>query len=317
MVVVALAASSSGADAAGLTLRDTGLTGSMFRTDGERYIAVATSVSDVTVIDVRDGTRVVLSTPQDCSLADVHHGAVLWTCKTPPSGIGFFDTGIVQDIATGARRLLARTPIRAGDSRAEGGIYAELGDRFVRSTYSGYHDDGSLYTNLATREVRQIVDRRDRVVQLDGPQLTRRLCRGQRRPLVGDSVGSELIPGPLAIAGRWAADTTYAVGDAFARVQLQRCGHRTRTLHRCRATVCYAPVVDDRVVAWEERPQSRRFPVSLAVRSHRSGRVRRVTEDSYGLSPLLVDGRLYVVRTTPLGSQPLAPVELRLMHALL
>ena len=79
MAVVAalLAATPARADAAALTLRDTGVTGSVFRADGDRYIAVATSAAEVTVIDVRGGGRVVLPTPPGCALADVHRGALL------------------------------------------------------------------------------------------------------------------------------------------------------------------------------------------------------------------------------------------------
>ena len=223
----------------------------------------------------------------------------------------------MQDIATGIRRALPRTPVRTGDFSSEGGSYAELGDRFVRSTHAGYHIFGSLYTDLTTRRVRRVADRRDSAVQLDGPQLTRRLCSGQRRPLVSDVNGLELIPGPLAIAGHWAAAVSYSQREKFARVQLQRCGRPTRTLRRCLKTTCSDPVIDDRVVAWQESARNRRSPVTLTVRRHRDGRVRRLTDDPYGLEPLLVAGRLYVVRSTPLGSQPLAPVQQRLMRVVL
>lgn len=318
MVMAALAAVPTGAHAAGLTLRDTGMTGSAFRTDGERYIAAATGPREVTVLDIRAGTRVVLSSPQDCELADVHDGAVLWTCdRLPTAGYGF-DSGLIVDLKTGTRRLLAQAPVPAGDFNAETGRYIALGERFVQSSYVGYHVSGRLYTDLISGQVRRVRDRRDRVVELDGPDLTRRLCNGQRRPLVSDINGLELVPGQHATAGRWAAATTYSEQGAYARVQLQRCGHPTRTLRRChtRTIHCSDPVIDDRLVAWEERPRLP-GPLSLTVRWHRSGRVQRVASGASGLTPLLVGGRLYLVRATPVGSQPLAPVELRLMRAVL
>jgi hypothetical protein len=318
LVVIAslLAAAPARADAAALTLRDTGVTGSAFHTDGERYIAIATSAREVTVIDVRGGARPVLPIPAGCTLADVHRGSLLWTCEQPPNVCcGRFDTGIVQNIATGARRMLPRAPVRATDNVSEGGHWAELGDRFVRSTYAGYHVTGSLYTDLRTGRVRRVDDRRDTVVQLDGPQFTRRLCSGQLRPQISDDTGSVLIPGPLATAGRWAAANSYSERERLQRIVLQSCGQPTRILHRCVKSTCSDPVIDGRVVAWVERP--RRGNPTLTVRSLRSGGlIRRVTENA-GLAPLLVGGRLYVVRSTSLGSQPLAPVQQRLMRALL
>jgi hypothetical protein len=308
-------AAPAGADAAALTLRDTGVTGSAILGDGARYIAAVTSPSAVTVIDTRGGARSVLPIPAGCTLADVHHGSLLWTCEQPPDVCcGRFDTGIVQNIATGARRALPRAPLRAGDNVSEVGHWSALGDRFVRSTHAGYHVTGSLYTDLMTGRVRQVDERRDTVVQLDGPQLTRHLCSGQLRPLISDDVGLGLIPGPLATAGGWAASTSYSGREKSGRIRLQRCGQATRTLRRCEKTICSDPVIDARLVAWAE--SRRGAPVTLTVRSLRSGLVRRVTANA-GLAPLLVGDRLYVVRSAPLDGRPLAPVVQRLMRAVL
>jgi hypothetical protein len=184
----------------------------------------------------------------------------------------------------------------------------------VRSTYAGYHVTGSLYTDLKTGRVRQVNDRRDTVVQLDGPQLTRRLCSGELRPQISDDTGSLLIPGPLATAGRWAAANSYSEREHLQRIVLQRCGQPARILRRCVKSTCSDPVIDGRIVAWaESKPNA---SPTLTVRSLRSGVVRRATGHA-GLAPLLVGGRLYVVASTLLGRQPLAPVQQRLMRAVL
>lgn len=319
LVVIAsvLAAAPARADAAALTLRDTGVTGSAFLGDDERYIATVTSAREVTMIDVRGGPRVVLPIPAGCTLADAHHGAVLWTCRTLTTPGYGFDSGIVQDVATGTRRALPRAPRRAVDNTSEAGSWAELGDRFVRSTYAGYHATGSLYTDLATGRVRQVDARRDTVVQLDGPQLTRRLCAGQLRPLIGDATGSGLVPGPLATAGRWAVSSSYSARERSGRIRLQRCGQPARTVRRCAKTACSDPVIDGSVVAWTTSRRNRPA-VTLTVRWLRSGRVRRATVSAArGLEPLLIGGRLYVVRSTPAGTYPLAPPLRRLMRVLL
>lgn len=312
-----LGAVPASADAAKLTLRDTGVTGSAMLGDGQRYIAVVTSPRKLTLIDIRGGPRPVIPIPPGCTLTDVHHGSLLWSCAPPPNVCcGAFDTGIVQNIATGARRMLPRVPVRANDTVSEGGHWAELGDRFVRSTSAGYHFTGSLYTDLTTGRVRQVNARRDTVVQLDRPQLTRRLCSGQLRPQISDDTGLELIPGPLATAGRWAAARSYSDREHMQRIRLERCGQPARTLRRCAKTICSDPVIDDRFVAWSSR--RRNGPTVLTVRSLRSGPVRRLTEaPSHGLAPLLIGGRLYVVRSTPLDGRPLAPVVQRLMRAVL
>jgi hypothetical protein len=119
-----LGAASASADAAArtLTLRDTGVTGSAFYTDGERYIAVATSPRELTLIDVRGGARPVVPIPAGCALADVHRGLLLWTCDLPANVCcGAFGPGIVQSIATGARTMLPRAPVRANDTVSEAG----------------------------------------------------------------------------------------------------------------------------------------------------------------------------------------------------
>lgn len=320
LVVIAsvLAATPARADAAALTLRDTGVTGSAFLGDGEHSIAVVTSAREVTVLDIRSGGRVVLPIPAGCTLADAHHGSLLWTCEQPLNiCCGRFDTGIVQDIATGTRRALPRAPTRPNDTTVEAGHWVELGDRFARSTSAGYRSAGSLYTDLTTGRVRQATERRDTVVQLDGPQLTRRLCAGQLRPLIGDDTGSGLVPGPLATAGRWAVSSSYAARERSGRIRLQRCGQPARTLRRCPKASCADPVIDGSVVAWTAGQRSRPA-VTLTVRSLRSGRVRRATVSAdRGLEPLLIGGRLYVVRSTSAGTYPLAPPLRRLVRVLL
>ena len=306
-----------------LTLRDTGVTGTAFRTDGERYIALATSAAEVTVIDVRGGAQPVLPIPAGCEFADIHHGSLLWSCDQPPNVCcGVFDTGIVQSIATGTRRMLPRAPVHANDYVSEGGHWAELGDRIARSTYAGYHIFGSLYTDLATGRARRVADQprqrraARRAAAHPPPVLGPAAPARQRRQRPGAH------PRPVGDRGALGGPPlTYTKRDTFGRVQLQRCGQRTRTLRRCRTTFCSEPVVDERVVAWEERARRSPYSVTLSVTArHRPATARcrpALTDGSYGLSPLLVAGRLYVVRTTPLGSQPLAPVQLCLMRVVL
>jgi hypothetical protein len=282
------------ASASSLTLHDTGITGDVVRGNGARYIASAASTGPVTVLDIRTRARRTIPTPPTCSFGDIHRATLLWNCRTSAQ---LFDRGATYDLATGRVAALPRSqPI--ADSFPDAASYVAIGDRWAQATFTGYHFAYPAYVDRTSGQQRTITSRRDRLVDLDAPSLTRRLCSGQRRPNVFDASGLSTELGDLATAGRWAAATTYPVGgNGPERVELQRCGRTPRTLKICTAIDCTQPVINDRIVAWGENRFDRRGTVSvrLVVRSLRTGATRTTATGPAPLTPLLVGQRLYVL----------------------
>jgi hypothetical protein len=117
----------SSADAAPLTLRDTGLSGNA-RSDAVRYLAVSADGHAVTVLDTRTGARRAIAAPGiDCGFTDIHRGTLLWHCEDPVAPVA---AGVTFDPATGRVGTLAQAqpPI---DSGAGPGIYSSIGDHWA------------------------------------------------------------------------------------------------------------------------------------------------------------------------------------------
>jgi hypothetical protein len=306
LAMLAVLAASPSAYGQPLRLRDAGAVGPVARGDGERYIASSASEGMVTLLDLRSHERRTIPTPAGCGLKDMHRGTLLWACSV--SSPSLFSPGLTYDTASGrAGALPPPRPMPSSD--ASQGLYEAIGERWAQARISGYHYAYRVYVERASGRQRSVKDRRDRVVDLDAPSLTRKLCSGQRRPYVSDESGLSTELGDLATAGRWAAATTYPFSGSPGRVELQRCGARPRTLAVCREVVCTQPVIDARVVAWAETRYVTRYhePPSgrLVVRSLRTGRTRRTRIVRASLTPLLIAGRLFVA--TPnrlLGAAP-------------
>jgi hypothetical protein len=297
--VVVLLGIPANAPAASLRLHDTGLTGNIARGDGVRYVASATSDGPVTVLDTRTGERRTIPTPANCAFRDIHRGTLLWSCRTSSQ---LYNSGATYDLATGRVATLPQPRPSAG-GLPDRATYDAIGDRWARVIFFGYHYAYPTYVERTSGQQPTVKRRRDRVVDLDAPSLTRKLCSGQRRPYVDDDasgIGTEL--GELAIAGRRAAATTYpSAAGGTARVELQRCATRPRTLTVCRRVICTQPVINDRIVAWAESHFDHRGRATgrLVVRSLRTGRTRTTATSPTTLEPLLVGDRLYVLAAGP------------------
>ncbi|MEA2129035.1 MAG: hypothetical protein QOJ85_1926 [Solirubrobacteraceae bacterium] len=199
----------SGAYAAPLMLRDTGLTGNA-RSDAVRYLAVSADGHSVTVLDTATGTRRAIPAPgPGCGFTDIHRGTLLWYCENPVPPLA---RGVTFELATGRLGTLADAqPPR--NSGAGPGFYAAIGDRWAAATFNTDRPLSAIAYVERTTGQQRLLDptalSRNSVVDVDTPSLTRKLCDGQRRTYVAnfDGIGREL--GDLATAGRWAAATTY------------------------------------------------------------------------------------------------------------
>jgi hypothetical protein len=280
------------AAAAPLRTIDRGPAGSGLRTDGARWIGWSTYVpgsgiprGSAEFYDIRTGTRLTRQTRDYCYFDDISPAAeVLWSCMSPTLG----QTTFVQDSAGNETAL--PYPNALG---AESIGYAGFGRFWMRVRHSGYHYGFDSYLNRATRRQVRPDDKNRRVwFDINSPQLTRKLCRGMSRPLVPDpDDGAGVVPGPLAIAGRNAAATTYTDSEygPNGKVVLQRCGKPVRVLQACpQPYTCSQPVITARIVAWT---RTRAAQTRLYVRSLRTGRTRSLGVRASGL--LLVGGRLF------------------------
>lgn len=292
-----LGASSSVAAAAPLKLSDVGPAEALVRADGVRYIATAGFGGPVTVLDTRTGARDTVAPPPGCAFADMHRGTLLWNCL---GSVAAFGTGKTLDIASGQTSLLPALTRMPG-SFVDQAVYQAIGDRWAVVTQFGYHIEHPVYVDhVDGRPHPDFVERRDRIVDLDGSPLTHTLCHGQMRPLVPDDLAGSHIPGQLVTHGRWAAATSYRedhAGKQTMRVELQRCAAKTRVLRSCRRVTCSTPVIDGRIVAWtEKRPAAfpQRATGRLVVRRLHSGRQRASRWRTTGMTPVLVGRRLYV-----------------------
>lgn len=285
----------SSAAAAPLRLRDTGLAG-FARGDGVRYLAVTADQHPVTVLDVVTQARRTIPAPApDCRLSDIHRATLLWNCQqTTPSA----KRGVTYDLSTGALGSL-ESPQPPLNSGADFGTYRAIGTHWAQAAFTAYRQLGAMgYVQRFTGEQR-ILDPssvgRNRIVDLDAPSLTRKLCSGQRRPYVGQPDGTTVGLGDLAFAGRWAAATTLpgpesrGGGGTSATVELQRCGTKPRALTICD---CSQPVINGKIVAWIQRGGSKRF--RLVLRSLRTGRTRATKVMLGSFTPVLVGDRLYL-----------------------
>lgn len=296
--VLLLLASATGAHAAALTLHDAGPVDAYVRGDGVRYIASAPARGATTVLDTRTGRRRTVPTPAQCSFADIHRGTLLWSC---PGISALLIHGLTVDLAGGDTGQLPAPPYDHAQP-PDVASYDAIGDRWARVAFGGYHYGYPAYIERATGRELPATARRDTTVDLDRATLTRRLCSGQRLPYVPDASGLDLELGDLAVAGRWAAATTYSdARHPLARVELQHCGARPRTLVVCRSMTCSQPVINDRIVAWTQtrydatKPVSSRTTERLVVRSLAGGRTRSIATTSTAATPLLVGERLYLV----------------------
>jgi hypothetical protein len=280
------------AAAAPLRAIDRGAAGFDLRTDGTRWIGWSTYVPDFGIprgsaefYDVQTGTRLSRQTRDYCYFGALSpDDEILWTCASPVPGEG----AIIED-PDGNERVVPPPSGLGADSAG----YSALGRFWLRVRNSGYHYGFESYVDRATgRQVQP--NERDRGVwfDVDSTGLTRRLCRGMWRPLVpNDDSGRGVVPGPLAIAGRTAAATTFRDSEhgPDGKVVLQRCGKAARVLQRCpQPSLCSQPVINTRIVAWTRLRASK---TRLYVRSLQSGRTRSIAVRSTGL--MLVGGRLF------------------------
>ena len=289
-----------------MRLRDTGVTPSIVRGDGDHRLAMAIGDGPVSVLDTRSQTFSLFPTPAGCAFADAHRATLLWNCR---SAFGLA-TGVTYEIATGAQATLATTAPPGGEATIRG--FSAIGDRFARIDLDGYHFMNAYgYVDRATgaQSYANVQFGQDR--DLDQPGLVRPLCAGHLEPMVWGGIGLEA--GEPVAAGRWTAAQTITdtLDDGwFGRVQIQRCGTtRARTIRVCRTVICSEPVLDDRIVAWTEQRKVSPYASRLVVRQLRSGRVRRTPWSSPQSLPgrlILVDHRLYVHEAPP----PSPPYEL-------
>ena len=289
---VVLLALAGQADAA-ITLRDTGLRGTVVRTDGARRLAVSNSTiaAPVTVLDVVSGARRTLAAPPSCALADVGRAALLWSC-----GISPYRSGLTMDLVSGQPGVLPEIGARASVEGGDSSVYVAIGTRWAQGLLNGYRTSIAIYVDRSTGAMRTFPNRRrDVVPDLNSPDLTVRLCAGQRRPLVSDASGVLTKPGPLVRAGSIAAATTLpANGDGAPRVQLQRCGRTTRTLRRCVRIVCSNPVIVRGWIVWSETVFGYRARGRLVAYDIATRRITRSALRPAALIPVAVGRRLYV-----------------------
>ncbi len=289
-------------------LIDAGPVGATVRGDGPRYLASASIAADLTsspviILDVSTGAERVAPTPSGCYFADIHHATLLWSCAQRPAPYAFtaYGAGITYNLATGRLTLLAPPHPGPPIGMPDAGSYQQIGDRWARLGFEGYHYAFSAYVDLMTGTTLLPNPTRGQIVDPDRVPLVRRLCAGQRRPYVPDDVSpvGGVTLGDLATAGRWAAGTTYAADSAPGRVEFQRCGAKPRTLRVCRQPVfCSQPLIGAHLVAWvEDRgPRHKLVVRSLRALRGRAVRIGRVASFSFASSiqPLLVGDRLYL-----------------------
>lgn len=277
-----------------ITLRDTGLRGTVVRTDGERHLAVSSSTiaAPVTIVEAKTGAKRTLPAPPNCAFEDIGRNALLWSC----GGMSPYRSGLTMDLAGGQPAVLPEIGPRATVGGGESSAYVAIGTRWAQGLLNAYRTSNPVYVDRATGAMRTFpARRRDVVPDLDVPGLTVRLCAGQRRPLVPDVSGVVTEPGPLVRAGSIAAATTLPDdGDAPPRVQLQRCGRTTRTLRRCVRIACSDPVIVRGWIVWSEtvfgyRPRGRLVAYDTATR-----RMIRSAVRPAALVPVAVGRRLYV-----------------------
>ena len=293
--VVLLAVAVPGQAAAAITLRDTGLRGTVVRTDGARSLAVSNSTiaAPVTVLDVVSGARRTLPAPPNCALADLARDALLWSCGVSP-----YRSGLTMDLESGQPGVLPEIGARASVEGGDSSVYVAIGARWAQGLLNGYRTSIPIYVDRLTGAMRTFPNRRrDVVPDLDSPDLTVRLCAGQRRPLVSDASGVLTTPGPLARAGSIAAATTLPAegdGDGAPRVQLQRCGRSTRTLRRCVRIVCSDPLIVRGRIVWSETVFGYRARGRLVAYDIATRRITRSALRPAALIPIAVGRRLYV-----------------------
>jgi hypothetical protein len=297
VVALVLASAPGYASASLLVLRDAGPVGGyVVRGDGARYIASTENVatSAVTVLDTHTQSRRTLPTPTNCALRDIHHGTLLWNCRKTTDRYGH---GVTYDLDSATISELPRlTP--APRSFPEDGGFDAIGDRWAAASYTANHGGSyPIYFDRVTGQQRAELPRADRVVDLDSISLLRRLCTGHRRPTVIEytHTGIGRAPGRLAIDGRWAAGIFQRdTANGRARIELQRCGARPRTVRVCRTVSCSQPVIGTGILAWIESRKVKPYADRVVVHSLRSGRARRSSWVPSLQSLLLVGSRLYV-----------------------
>lgn len=278
---------------AAITLRDTGLRGTVVRTDGERRLAVSSSTiaAPVTIVEAKSGAQRTLPAPPNCTFADIGRDALLWSCGVSP-----YRSGLTMDLQSGQPGALPEIGARASVVGGESSVYVAVGTRWARGLLNGYRTSIPIYVDRLTGAMRTFPNRRrDDVPDLDAPGLVVRLCAGQRRPLVADASGVLAAPGPLVRAGSIAAATTLPDrGDGPPRVQLQRCRRTARTLRRCLRIVCSDPVIVRGWIVWSETVYGYRARGRLVAYDSASRRMIRSAVRPAELIPVAVGRRLYV-----------------------
>lgn len=286
------------AQAVPLALRDVGpVMGPTVRSDGERLIATDLSQQAVQVLDTRTGTTQAVASPQGCSFADIHHATILWSCPNTVAGSpSTSSTGRALDLTTG-QAIDLPAYVQQQNSNVDDAPYDAIGERWARVQVFGYHFSFAVFVDRRTGRFVQPQERPDHLADLDRSPLSRQLCQGQQRSMVPNPSFLGIKLGPLAVAGPWAAATSYRDdAEPHGRVLLQHCGRAPDVVKHCRTVECTQPLITDRWVAWAENRYVGDGEGRLVVRSLASGRTRRTAiRTSAPMTPLLVGERLYVV----------------------
>ena len=136
----------------------------------------------------------------------------------------------------------------------------------------GYHFERFYAFDLRTR-TNQALDDFDRVVDLDSPDLTHRLCDPVERTPTPDGAAYDDGPPylPMTSSGRWAVEYVPEAVEPTGAVRLWRCGERRpKVLARC---LCGEIGIGAGLVTWTGGYRARAY--DLASGRRRSWRLSR------------------------------------------
>lgn len=289
-----------------LRLKDAGRA-RLLISDGERFLVASRTVrtdlarpGDITVRDLRRGTRRTVAPLPGCVAVSARRGALVWDCGDDGTSLEDTTRGVVEDLRTGRRTQL---PTLAYDGGLEQNHYLAAGSQWLLVEVRDYHYRGTALVDRVTGEQQppSLEARgRDEVIDLDAESGRRTLCTGQRAPLVqGDlgPAGFEVRPGGLDTEGRRAATRTLTSDDASGEsvMVFQRCGRPERVLERCgERTPCGDPQIEGRWIGWAREAPGRKPYLSEAVLYDTRSRRRRFIPRAESVE--LLDGRIAVLR---------------------
>jgi hypothetical protein len=207
---------------------------------------VVMSAGRTLIFDLRAGTRRELPTPAGCGSVHAGAGQLLWHCADEPR-LADLRTGEPVAAPPGAAEIEQRSICcGAGRDETEYEVDGPVGRRWLGF---GIYDRETAETSYIDRLSGRVSDgpapRRGHILDLDQPDLDRRLCAPVRPPLTAAA-------GPQGSAPPYFAWASSADADRDRHIHAQRCGRRQiRRLGTCeRIQACQGPFAQRGWVAW-------------------------------------------------------------------